>query len=122
MSDAVMSLSGVRDVVRVECMKLAAQIKTQLVLGICVVGPFVFAAALPLQSSLPTDTLFGRAVKESGFAVSLVVLGFAALWAVPVLASIVGGDLFSSEDRHGTWKMLLTRSRSRIEVFAGKLI
>jgi ABC-2 type transport system permease protein len=41
---------------------------------------------------------------------------------VPVLASVVGGDLFSSEDRHGTWKMVLTRSRSRADVFAGKMI
>jgi ABC-2 type transport system permease protein len=117
-----MSIRGVRAVVGVECVKLAAQIKTQLVLGVCIVGPFVFAAALRLQSSLPTDTLFGRAVKESGFAVSLVVLGFAGLWVVPVLASVVGGDLFASEDRHGTWKMVLTRSRSRADVFAGKLI
>jgi len=117
-----MSITGVRAVVGVECMKLAAQIKTQLVLGLCIVGPFLFAAAIHMQSSLPTDTLFGRAVKESGFAVSLVVLGFAALWVVPVLASVVGGDLFASEDRHNTWKMLLTRSRSRADVFVGKLI
>jgi ABC-2 type transport system permease protein len=116
------SIRGVGGVVGVECTKLAAQIKTQLILWICIIGPFVFAAAIRLQSSLPTDTLFGRAVKESGFAVSLVVLGFAALWVVPVLASVVGGDLFSSEDRYGTWKMVLTRSRSRGEIFAGKLI
>jgi ABC-2 type transport system permease protein len=117
-----MSIRGVRAVVGVECMKLSAQIKTQVILAICIVGPFVFAAAVRLQSTLPTDTLFGRAVKESGFAVSLVVLGFAVLWVVPVLASVVAGDLFSAEDRYGTWKMVLTRSRSRGEIFAGKLI
>jgi ABC-2 type transport system permease protein len=50
------------------------------------------------------------------------VLGFAALWAFPVLTSVVGGDLFSAEDRYGTWKTLLTRSRSRAEVFAGKVL
>jgi ABC-2 type transport system permease protein len=75
-----------------------------------------------VQTSLPTDTLFGRAVNESGFAVPLVVLGFAALWALPALASVVGGDLFSAEDRYGTWATLLTRSRSRAELFAGKAI
>jgi ABC-2 type transport system permease protein len=74
------------------------------------------------QSSVPSDTLFGRAVKESGFAVPLVILGFAALWAFPVLASVVGGDLFSAEDRYGTWKTVLTRSRSRAEVFTGKVL
>ena len=73
-----------------------------------------------VQSSVPTDTLFGRTVGESGFAVPLVVLGFAALWVFPVLASIVSGDLFSSEDRYGTWTTVLTRSRSRGELFAGR--
>ena len=52
----------------------------------------------------------------------LVVLGFAALWAFPVLTSVVGGDLFSAEDRYGTWATVLTRSRSRAEVFAGKVL
>jgi ABC-2 type transport system permease protein len=71
---------------------------------------------------MPTDTLFGRTVTDSGFAIPLVVLGFGALWPFAVLASIVGGDVFSAEDRHGTWKTVLTRSRSRGELFAGKVI
>lgn len=117
-----MTVSGVLSVVRVEGGKLIGQMKTRIVLAACVVGPFVFAGAIRVQSSLPTDTLFGRAVKESGFAISLVILGFAALWAFPVLTSVVGGDVFSAEDRYGTWKMVLTRSRSRADVFAGKVI
>jgi ABC-2 type transport system permease protein len=115
-------MRGVLAVTGVECAKLAAQLKARLVLVVCVAGPFVFAAVMRLQESLPTDTLFGRAVKDSGFAASLVVLGFAALWAFPVLASMIGGDLFSAEDRYGTWATVLTRSRSRVEVFAGKAL
>ena len=115
-------MGGVLAVAGVECAKLAAQLKARLVLVVCVAGPFVFAAVMRLQESLPTDTLFGRTVKDSGFAVSLVVLGFAALWAFPVLASMIGGDLFSAEDRYGTWATVLTRSRSRVEVFAGKAL
>jgi ABC-2 type transport system permease protein len=111
---------GLRSVLRVECSKLGAQIKTHVVLAVCVLGPFAFAAVIRLQSSLPEDTLFGRSVKQSGFAVPLVVLGFAALWALPLLTSVVGGDLFSAEDRHGTWTTLLTRSRSRSVIFIGK--
>src|SRR5262249_56287213 len=88
----------------------------------CVIAPIGFAIVIRIQDSVPEDTLFGRAVKESGFAVSLVVLGFAALWALPVLTSIVGGDAFASEDRHGTWKTVLTRSRSRSDLFAGKVL
>jgi ABC-2 type transport system permease protein len=117
-----MSLSGVFAVMAVECSKLLAQIKAQLLLAICVVAPFGFAIAMRVQSSLPTDTLFGRAANESGFAVSLVVLGFAGLWAFPVLTGVVGGDLFSAEDRYGTWATVLTRSRSRAEIFAGKAL
>jgi len=71
---------------------------------------------------VPEDTLFGRSVRDSGFATPLVVLGFAALWVFPVLTSVVGGDLFSAEDRYGTWTTVLTRSRSRTEVFAGKVL
>src|SRR4029079_8313254 len=75
-----------------------------------------------IQSSLPEDTLFGRGVKETGLATPLVVLGFAALWAFPVLTSSVAGDLFSAEDRDRTWPTLFTRSCGRAEVFAGKVI
>jgi ABC-2 type transport system permease protein len=106
----------------VECSKLAAQLKARVVLAACVVGPLAFAVATRVQSNLPEDTLFGRSVRESGFAVPLVVLGFAALWVFPVLTSVVGGDLFSAEDRYGTWTTVLTRSCSRGEVFAGKVL
>ena len=117
-----MSMTGIRTVAAVEGSKLAAQHKARIVLAACLLGPFVFAAAIRVQSALPTDTLFGRSVKESGFAIALVVLGFAALWAFPVLASVVGGDVFAAEDRYGTWKTVLTRSRSRAEVFTGKVL
>ena len=117
-----MSVGGCLAVAGVEFAKLRAQIKSQVVLAACVVAPLAFAVATRVQSTLPEDTLFGRSVKESGFAVALVVLGFAALWVLPVLTSIVGGDVFAAEDRYGTWKTLLTRSRSRSEIFAGKVI
>jgi ABC-2 type transport system permease protein len=116
------SVRGAVVVAGVESSKLAAQVKVRILLAACVLGPFGFAVAMRVQSSLPVDTLFGRAVKESGFAVSLVVLGFAALWVFPALASSVCGDLFSAEDRYGTWKTVLTRSRSRSEIFAGKAL
>ena len=99
-----------------------AQLKVRLLLAVCVVAPFGFAVVVMIQTSLPTDTLFGRAVKDSGLAVSLVILGFAALWGLPVVSSIAGGDVFSAEDRHNTWKTVLTRSRTRTEIFTGKLV
>jgi ABC-2 type transport system permease protein len=116
------SLRGVLTVAGVECAKLRAQPKGRAVLAVCVAAPFAFVGAIRVQSSLPDDTLFGRSLKESGFATPLVVLGFAALWVLPVLTSIVGGDVFSAEDRYGTWTTLLTRSRTRAEVFVGKVV
>ena len=117
-----MSVAGIVTVAGVEWSKLMAQWKVRLLLVACAASPFVFAVAMRVQSSVPTDTLFGRAVTDSGFAIPLVVIGFGALWPFPVLASIVGGDVFSAEDRYGTWKTVLTRSRSRGELFIGKVI
>ena len=57
-----------------------------------------------------------------GFAVSLVILGFAGTWGVPIIAGALAGDLFASEDRYGTWKTVLTRSCTREDVFVGKVL
>jgi ABC-2 type transport system ATP-binding protein len=119
---ATPSRAGVRAVLGVECAKLMAQPKTWTALAACAACPFVFVGAMKAVSSLPEDTLFGRWVNASGFAVPLVVLGFAASWGFPALTSVVAGDLFSAEDRYGTWSTLLTRGRTRAEVFAGKLL
>ncbi len=107
-------------VYRAERRKLASQLATRVLALICLLGPFAFAAILQAQSASPADTLFGVWAHSSGFAVSLVVLGFAAQWGFPVIAGVIAGDIFSSEDRYGTWKMVLTRSCSRVDVFAGK--
>ena len=82
----------------------------------------MFAILLKVQSGTPADALFGVWVHSSGFAVSLVVLGFAANWGFPIIAGVLAGDLFAGEDRQGTWKTILTRSRSLGEVFAGKAL
>jgi ABC-2 type transport system permease protein len=87
---------------------------------VCFLAPFAFALALKMQDTEPVDTLFGRWVHDSGFASPLVVLGFASQWGFPLLASLVAGDIFSSEDRYGTWKTILTRSRGRTEILIGK--
>ncbi|SBW27958.1 hypothetical protein FDG2_5480 [Candidatus Protofrankia californiensis] len=58
----------------------------------------------------------------SGFATPLLVLGFAAQWVFPLLTSLVAGDIFASEDQHGTWKTILTRSHSRTQIFWAKTL
>ncbi len=85
-------------------------------------GPVAFGAVLSQQSGVPGDTLLGIWVHSSGYALSFVVLGFAGYLGFPVLAGVLAGDMFSSEDRYETWKTVLTRSRTRRDVFAGKIL
>jgi ABC-2 type transport system permease protein len=109
-------------VLRWELFRLRAQPRIRAAFTICLLGPPLLALVLSAQTGLPKDTLFGRHVRESGFALPLLVLGFAGTWAFPLVTSIVAGDVFATEDGHGTWQSLLTRSRSRSEVFTGKVL
>jgi len=114
--------SAVRNSYDTELSKLMSQLPTRILVLICALGPLAFATVLKVQSGTPSDALFGFWVHSSGFAVSLVILGFAGSWGFPIVAGVLAGDLFSSEDRHGTWKTILTRSCTREDVFAGKLL
>ena len=118
------ALGGVRvaSVAGIERRKLLAQTPLRVLAIACLAGPFAFAAILKLQNGTPADALFGVWIHQSGAALALVVLGFAANWGFPLIAGIIAGDLFAAEDRHGTWKTLLTRSRSLRDVFAGKVL
>jgi ABC-2 type transport system permease protein len=113
---------GVRDAYATELQKLLAQLSTRLLMLVAALGPFAFTAVLRIQSGTPSDALFGVWVHSSGFAVSLVILGFAGSWGFPIIAGVLAGDLFASEDRYGTWKTILTRSCTREDLFAGKLL
>jgi ABC-2 type transport system permease protein len=113
---------GAWSVFRVERRKLSSQLAVRLMALVCVLGPFVFAGILRIQSGSPTDTLYGVWVHSTGFAESLVLLAFAGAWGLPIAAGVVAGDMFSAEDRYGTWKLVLTRSCTRRDVFAGKLL
>ncbi len=114
--------AGVRSAFRTERRKLAAQASVRALALVCLIGPLAFAAVLRLQGGVPGDALFGVWVHSSGFAVALVLLAFAGNWGFPVIAGVVAGDLFAHEDRLGTWKTVLTRSCSRRELFAGKVL
>jgi ABC-2 type transport system permease protein len=105
-----------------ELRKLSAQVIVRLLVLVCVVGPFAFAGVLSVQSGTPADALFGAYVHSTGFAISLVVLGFAGSWGFPLIAGLIAGDIFASEDRQNTWKTILTRSCSLADLFAGKVL
>jgi ABC-2 type transport system permease protein len=114
---------GLRATTRVELAKLTAQWPLRIVLALCVIAPIGFALYAKSQwPSGPSDTLFGRWSSTTGFATSLTLLNDASVYAVPLLAGLFAGDVFAGEDRHGTWKMILTRSSSRTNIFIGKAL
>lgn len=109
-------------VYRFELVKLVSQWRIRLLLLACWIVPALFVAAVSRQSTLPVDTLFGRWMHATGWAGALVMLGFAGTWALPLLTSVVAGDVFASEDRLGTWRHLLVAVRSPRRIFVAKAL
>ncbi|MFF5305432.1 ABC transporter permease [Streptomyces sp. NPDC013161] len=107
---------------RFELVKLVSQWRIRLLVLACWVAPALFVAGVSQQSTLPSDTLFGRWMLTTGWAGPLVVLGFAGTWALPILTSVVAGDVFAAEDRLGTWRHLLVAVRSPRRIFAAKAL
>ena len=107
---------------RFELVKLLSQWRIRLLLAACWVAPALFVLVVSRQTSLPTDTVFGRWMHATGWAGSLVVLGFACSWVLPLVTSLVAGDVFAAEDRLGTWRHLLVAVRSPRRIFAAKAL
>ncbi|MFF5442027.1 ABC transporter permease [Streptomyces achromogenes] len=107
---------------RFEVVKLVSQWRIRLLVLACWIAPALFVAGVSEQSTLPTDTLFGRWMHATGWAGPLVTLGFAGTWALPLLTSVVAGDVFAAEDRLGTWRHLLVVVRSPRRIFAAKAL
>jgi ABC-2 type transport system permease protein len=105
-----------------ETRKLRAQLRTKALLAGAIVVPVAVVLVVGNQARPPKDTLFGRFATENGFAMALLILGFATQWVLPLLTAIVAGDIFASEDQHGTWKTVLTRSMSRSRLFWAKAL
>jgi ABC-2 type transport system permease protein len=105
---------------RFELVKLFSQWRIRLLLLACWIAPAACVAVVSLQSTLPTDTVFGRSMHATGWAGSLVILDFSCSWALPLLTSLVAGDVFAAEDRLGTWRHLLVAVRSPRRIFVAK--
>jgi len=107
---------------RFELVKLLAQWRIRLLMLASGIAPALFVAVVSQQSALPADTVFGRWMHATGWAGSLVVLGFSGLWALPLLTALVAGDSFAVEDRLGTWRHLLLAVRSPRRIFVTKAL
>src|SRR4051794_22303186 len=68
---------------RWELTKLAALVRTRAMLAACLIAPPIVVLVLRSQTP-PADTLFGRYIHASGFAVPLLLLGFASQWVFPL--------------------------------------
>jgi ABC-2 type transport system permease protein len=113
-------MTGVLRVYRWEVAKLLAQKRTYLGLGAAAIVPIIFVVVLVIQSGGPNDVPLGRYIRDTGLAVPFVVLFFMSIWGLPLITALVAGDIVASESHNGTLKTILTRSRERGEVFAGK--
>jgi ABC-2 type transport system permease protein len=107
---------------RFELVKQLAQWRIRLLILACWIGPGIAVIVVSKSSTLPSDTLFGREMHATGWAGALVVLSFAGSWFFPLLTSVVAGDVFSAEDRLGTWRHLLVAVRSTRRIFVAKAL
>jgi len=107
---------------RFELVKQFSPWRVRLLILACWLGPGIAVFGINQQSNLPSDTLFGRWMHTTGWAGPLVTLGFSGTWALPLLTSLVAGDVFASEDRLGTWRHLLVAVRSHRRIFAAKAL
>jgi ABC-2 type transport system permease protein len=115
-------MSALARVYRWEIAKLLAQKRTYLGLGTATAVPIIFVVVLVTQSGGPNDVPLGRYIRDTGLAVPFVVLFFMSIWGLPLVTALVAGDIVASETHNGTLKTILTRSRERGEVFAGKVL
>lgn len=108
-------------VYRVEMRKLLAQARVRSVLAFLLLAPWIYIGLILHQDRLPLETLYGRYLKDTGYATPLALLVYASQWLLPLIAALIAGDVFSSEDEAGTLKSILTRSVDRSAVFWGKV-
>src|SRR5436305_10289083 len=84
--------------------------------------PLIFTGVLIVKTGGPNDIPLGRYIRQTGLALPFVVLFFMSIWAFPLITALVAGDIVAAESHNGTLKTILTRSRNRGEIYAGKVL
>jgi len=114
----------VRTVYRWELRKLVSQKRTYLGLGLAVLLPLIFVISQLIRGHPPrgADSIFASEIFQSGLATPVLMLTFLAPFFLPLIASLVAGDIVAAEDNNGTLKTILTRSVDRGQVFAAKAL
>ncbi len=111
-------------VYRWELRKLISQKRTYLGLGLIVVLPLVFVTVenIHQRHHRGGQSVFASEITRSGLATPVLMLTFLVLFMLPLVASLVAGDVVANEDGNGTLKTILTRSVDRGQVFAAKAL
>ncbi|HEY1450193.1 MAG TPA: ABC transporter permease [Solirubrobacteraceae bacterium] len=109
---------------RWELRKLISQKRTYLGLGLAVILPLIFVLVQRLRDHRGHDqgNIFASHITQSGLATPVLMLLFLSVFMLPLIASLVAGDIVAAEDGNGTLKTILTRSVGRGQVFAAKAL
>jgi ABC-2 type transport system permease protein len=111
-------------VYRWELRKLVSQKRTYLGLALIVILPLIFVVFQSLRHGEHHrgDGIFAEQITQSGLATPVLMLTFLVIFMLPLVASLVAGDVVAAEDGNGTLKTILTRSVDRGQVFAAKAL
>ena len=110
---------------RWELRKLVSQKRTYLGLVLAVIFPLIFVVFENLHQRHGHGgnlSIISAQITQSGLATPVLTLEFLSLFMLPLIASLVAGDIVAAEDGNGTLKTILTRSVDRGQVFAAKTL
>jgi ABC-2 type transport system permease protein len=106
-----------------ELRKLKSQKRTYLGFVLGALPPLIFVLFRNLQHGPHhADNTFIREITQSGLAIPIVTLLVESSFLLPLIASLVSGDIVANEDGNGTLKTILTRSVDRGQIFAAKVL
>jgi ABC-2 type transport system permease protein len=110
-------------VYRWELRKLVSQKRTYLGFALVMVLPLFFVVFQDVhQGHDHGQNIFAAQITQSGLATPVLMLLFLSAFLLPVVTSLVAGDISANEDANGTLKTILTRSVDRGQVFAAKAL
>jgi ABC-2 type transport system permease protein len=108
---------------RWELRKLVSQKRTYLGLGLAIILPLIFVVVEGLRQRHDRgENIFASQITHSGLATPVLMLLFMSFFMLPLIASLIAGDVVAAEDGNGTLKTILTRSVDRGQVFAAKVL
>ncbi|HEY1833418.1 MAG TPA: ABC transporter permease subunit [Solirubrobacteraceae bacterium] len=116
--------AGTLTVYRWELRKLVSQKRSYLGLFLGCLIPLLFVVIQLLlhRHHHEADNIFAAQITQSGLATPVLMLLFESFFLLPLIASLVAGDIVAAEDGNGTLKTILTRSVDRGQIYAAKAL